>query len=235
MPQIFYHKYDLPFSCYNILRERSHDKSKKGLKAVCIDTESMGLKYTRDRLCLVQFCFEFDVSEKETEQEIHLVHFPEAIFHQSENLISFLKTPSLLKIFHYARFDIGILKHTFYTPFTYAPFTNIFCTKIASHLARTYSDKHSLKDLVKELLDIELSKEQQKSNWGNKELTDSQKKYASLDVCYLLKLKEILSSMLLNEKRQDLAQVCFDFLPHRCTLDSLGGESYDVFAYKCNL
>ncbi|RZI47125.1 ribonuclease D [Candidatus Finniella inopinata] len=187
--------------------------------SVAIDTEAMGLKNHRDRLCVVQL--------SAGDGECHLVHFPEPHFDQSPNLKRVLADKNLVKIFHYARFDVAILKHTFQIPLE-----NIYCTKIASRLVRTYTNRHGLKDLCKELLGVELSKQEQTSDWGSEVLTQEQLKYAATDVLHLHKLKAKLDAMLEREKRQSLAQACFNFLPHRTDMDLTAGENFDIFSYQ---
>ena len=187
--------------------------------SVAVDTEAMGLKNYRDRLCVVQLSTE--------DGECHLVHFPEPNFSNAVNLKAVLTDTSLLKIFHYGRFDIGILQYTFQTFIK-----TIYCTKIASRLVRTYTNRHGLKDLCKELLGVELSKQEQTSDWGAQTLTPDQLKYAASDVLFLHKLKDKLDFLLKREKREDLAQACFDFLPYRAHLDLLAGEKFDIFSYQ---
>jgi ribonuclease D len=204
--KIHLHSYDLPA-----------DVTFKG--SVAIDTEAMGLKNHRDRLCLVQL--------SAGDEECHLVHFPEPRFDQAVNLKKALADKDLLKIFHYARFDVGILRHTFQLPVE-----NIYCTKIASRFVRTYTNRHGLKDLCKELLGVDLSKQEQTSDWGSPVLSPEQLKYAATDVLHLHKLKQKLDILLAREKRQSLAQACFDFLPHRTHLDLTAGENFDIFSYQ---
>lgn len=206
--KIHLHSYDLPT---NVIFKDS----------VAIDTEAMGLKNHRDRLCVVQL--------SAGDEECHLIHFPEPRFDQAVHLKKVLADKALLKIFHYARFDVGILSHTFQNPIE-----NIYCTKIASRLVRTYTNRHSLKDLCKELLGIELSKQEQTSDWGNPTLSQEQLKYAATDVLHLHKLKQKLDVLLEREKRQNLAQACFNFLPYRTYLDLTAGENFDIFNYQCD-
>lgn len=187
--------------------------------SVAIDTEAMGLKNYRDRLCLVQL--------SQGDGECHLIHFPEPYFHASHNLKKLLTNSSVQKIFHYARFDVAILMHTFQLNLQ-----NIYCTKIASKLSRTYCHRHGLKDLCKELLNIDLSKQEQTSDWGAEILSPDQIKYAATDVLHLHKLKEKLDSLLERENRREIAQACFDFLPYRAQMDLWGGEAYDVLSYS---
>ncbi|MDR1334505.1 MAG: ribonuclease H-like domain-containing protein [Holosporaceae bacterium] len=165
-------------------------------KSVAIDTEAMGLAIKRDRLCLVQLCFGDGVP--------HLVQIQKNQQDKSENLKRLLTDESILKIFHYARFDVSILNHTF--GIKVGP---IYCTKIASKLVRTYSDKHGLKNLCRELLGVDISKQEQSSDWGREKLSPEQLKYAAGDVLHLHKLKGILDNMLHREGRMALAEQCF--------------------------
>jgi ribonuclease D len=184
---------------------------------VAIDTETLGLSYVRDRLCLAQLSAGVDVC--------HAVQFAPGGY-AAPNLKRLLIDPKVLKIFHFARFDVAMfLRHLGVVT---AP---IYCTKIASKLVRTYTDKHGLKDLVKELLNVDLSKEQQSSDWGAPELTERQLAYAANDVAYLHRLKESLDHMLAREGRTALAQACFDFLPARAALDLAGWDEVDIFAH----
>ncbi|MDR2723797.1 MAG: ribonuclease H-like domain-containing protein [Holosporaceae bacterium] len=165
--------------------------------SVAIDTEAMGLQIKRDRLCLVQICSE--------DGEVHLVQILKNQQNEAENLKRLLTDKSILKIFHFARFDVSILNHTFGIKVT-----PVYCTKIASKLARTYSDKHGLKSLCREILDVEISKQEQSSDWGKTQLSAEQLRYAAKDVLYLHKLKSILDEMLIREDRMLLAQQCFE-------------------------
>ncbi|MGD9828780.1 MAG: ribonuclease D [Hyphomicrobiaceae bacterium] len=185
--------------------------------AVAIDTETMGLKPHRDRLCLVQL--------SAGDGDVHLVRMAPG-GGPAPNLEALLADPEILKIFHFARFDVGALAH--HLGVTTAP---IYCTKIASKLARTYTDRHGLKDLVRELLGIELSKEQQSSDWGATELTPQQQSYAASDVLHLHALKSRLDAMLEREGRMDLAEACFSFLPNRAVLDLVGFDDMDIFSH----
>ena len=187
--------------------------------SIAVDTEAMGLKNYRDRLCLVQLSGGDGVC--------HLVHFPEPKFDQSPYLKQILSDPSLLRIFHYARFDVAILMHSF--QMTLGP---IYCTKIASRLVRTYTNRHGLKDLCKELLGVDLSKQEQTSDWGSPILTNEQLKYAATDVLHLHALKQKLDFLLEREKRTNLAQACFDFLPYRAHMDLIAGENFEIFSYQ---
>lgn len=185
--------------------------------SVAIDTETMGLKPHRDRLCLVQL--------SSGNGEVHIVQFGQEEY-RATNLISILQNPEILKIFHYARFDMAVMEMYLNTTTQ-----SVFCTKIASKLVRTYTDRHGLKDLCKELLNIELSKQQQSSDWGTSKLTDEQMRYAASDVLYLHKIKEILASRLAREKREEVAKACFDFIGTRASLDLLGLENEDIFSH----
>lgn len=185
--------------------------------SVAIDTETMGLNPHRDRLCLVQLSAGDGVS--------HLVQFAPGRY-AAPNLRALLIDPKVLKIFHFGRFDIAVLAH--YLGAVAAP---VYCTKIASKLARTFTDKHGLKDLCRELLGIELSKQQQTSDWGAATLTEEQKRYAASDVLHLHALKGKLDEMLQRENRQQLALACFSFLPTRAFLDLLGYENTDIFEH----
>ena len=184
--------------------------------SVAIDSEAMGLQPHRDRLCLVQM--------SRGDGDCHMVHFPPPGDYSAPNLKAILGDPSLLKIFHFARFDLAILEH--YLGVTCKP---VYCTKIASKLARTYTDRHGLKDLCHELLGIDISKQQQSSDWGAAELTPEQQAYAAADVLHLHEIKTILNAMLAREGRTKLAQACFDFLPHRARLDLTGWDEVDIF------
>ena len=186
-------------------------------KSVAIDTETMGLNPSRDRLCLVQLFA--------GNGTCHLVKI-ESNFKKPKNLIKILKNKKILKIFHYARFDIAILKHTLNINIE-----NIYCTKIASKLVRTFTDKHGLKDLCKELLNIKISKNEQTTDWGRSKLSLAQQKYAATDALYLHKLKKELDIMLKREKRLDLAQACFNFIKFRTDLDLEGWEDHDIFKH----
>jgi ribonuclease D len=184
---------------------------------VAIDTETLGLSYVRDRLCLAQLSAGDDIC--------HAVQFAPGGY-DAPNLKRLLTDPKVLKIFHFARFDVAMFKR--HLGVITAP---IYCTKIASKLVRTYTDKHGLKDLVKELLNVDLSKEQQSSDWGAPELTERQLAYAANDVAYLHRLKAALDTMIERESRVALAQACFDFLPSRALLDLAGWDEVDIFAH----
>jgi len=185
--------------------------------AVAIDTETLGLNPHRDRLCLVQL--------SSGDGAAHLVQF-DGKDYGAPRLKALLADPKVLKVFHFARFDIAVLQQ-----YLGVATTPIYCTKIASKLARTYTDRHGLKDLVGELLGIELSKQQQSSDWGAANLSDSQKSYAANDVLHLHALKTKLDAMLAREGRQGLAEAAFNFLPTRARLDLAGFEEDDIFAH----
>ena len=184
---------------------------------VAIDSETMGLNPFRDRLCLVQL--------SSGDGTAHLVQFAPGQF-AAPNLKRMLADPKVLKLFHYARFDMGMFRR--HLDVMTAP---VYCTKIASRLVRTYTDRHGLKDLVKELLNVDLSKEQQSSDWGAPELTDKQLAYAASDVAHLHRLKDVLDGMLAREGRTALAKACFDFLPARVELDLGGWADLDISAH----
>lgn len=184
--------------------------------SIAIDTETTGLNLRRDRLCVIQI--------SSGDGNAHLVKFDYNNY-DAPNLKKLLSDKSILKIFHFARFDLAVLKQ-----FLNVEIENIFCTKIASKLSRTYTDAHGLKAICKELLNVELSKEQQSSDWGNPNISEDQIKYAASDVLYLHKLKEKLDEMLKREGRTDIAQTCFKFLKTRSNLDLLGFEG-DIFSH----
>lgn len=185
---------------------------------VAVDTETMGLITGRDRLCLLQ------ISDGGPDE--HLVRFNPGSAYAAPNLTAVLSDPGRLKLFHFARFDLAAIEH--YLGVTAAP---AYCTKIASKLVRTYTDRHGLKNLVEELLGISLSKQQQSSDWGGGEITEPQREYAASDVRYLHRLREELDRRLEREGRTELAQACFDFLPTRARLDRLGWAEQDIFAH----
>lgn len=187
---------------------------------IAVDSETMGLRTARDRLCLVQLCDGGD--------DAHLVRISGGGErpYSAPNLIAQLADPARLKLFHFARFDIAAVKY--WLGVDCAP---VYCTKIASRLARTYTDRHGLADLTRELLGTELSKAQQSSDWGAGQLSKAQQKYAAADVLHLHALKERLDAMLAREDRADLAQACFDFLPTRVALDLRGWIDDDIFAH----
>ena len=183
---------------------------------VAIDTETMGLNPLRDKLCLVQLSSGNGVC--------HLVKINN-LKNKPVNLIKILKNNKILKIFHFARFDIAVLKHTYNINIK-----NVYCTKIASKLARTYTDRHGYKDLCMELLNQSISKTEQSSDWGS-DLTSKQKKYAATDVLYLHKIKNKLDRILEREGRIKLAQSCFNFIEHRTNMDLLGWADIDIFKH----
>ena len=185
---------------------------------IAVDTEAMGLFPGRDRLCLVQL--------SDGKGDEHLVRFRRGSDYAAPNLKALLSDPARLKLYHFARFDIGIMQA--YLGIIAAP---LYCTRTASRLVRTYTDRHGLKDLVKELLNIDLSKQQQTSDWGAEELSEAQREYAASDVRYLHALKEKLDERLIREDRMPLAQSCFDFLPTRALLDVVGWADQDIFAH----
>jgi ribonuclease D len=185
---------------------------------IAVDTEAMGLIPGRDRLCVVQL--------SDGKGDEHLVRFRQGSDYSAPNLKALLSDGERLKLYHFARFDVGIM-HA-YLGIIAAP---LYCTRTASRLVRTYTDRHGLKDLVKELLNIELSKQQQTSDWGADELSDAQREYAASDVRYLHALKERLDERLEREGRMELAQACFAFLPARALLDVAGWAEQDIFAH----
>jgi ribonuclease D len=185
---------------------------------VAIDTETMGLNVPRDRLCLVQL-FSGDGT-------VHLVQFRKEAGYEAPNLRALIADPGVLKLFHFGRFDIAVMAQ--WLGALAAP---VYCTKIAAKLTRTFTDRHGLKDLCKELLNVDLSKQQQTSDWGADELTKEQLKYAASDVLYLHALKSKLDEALAREGRSALAQAAFDFLPARAQLDLAGWADIDIFAH----
>lgn len=184
---------------------------------IAVDTETMGLNPARDRLCVVQL--------SGGDGDAHLVRFKPGTY-QAPNLTSLLGDPARLKIFHYARFDVAVLRR-----FLGVVVGPIYCTKIASRLARTYTDRHGLKDLVREVLGVDLSKAEQSSDWGAPELTEAQLRYAATDVLHLHELKARLDAMLEREGRTRLAAACFGFVPTRAELDLAGWPELDIFAH----
>lgn len=200
----FFHKNDLPSDVHF---ERS----------IAVDTETMGLNILRDRLCLIQI--------SAGDGNAHLVQF-EAGKYQAPNLKKVLSNEKIQKIFHFARFDISCIHH-----YLGIEITNIYCTKIASKLTRTYTDSHGLKNLCEELLGIEISKKQQSSDWGSLEINDKQLEYAASDVLYLHKLKDKLDIMLNREERMEIFQACLKFLPIRSRLDIKGFSNVDIFSH----
>jgi len=185
---------------------------------VAIDTETMGLDPFRDRLCLVQL--------SAGDGACHLVRIPQG-HTDAPNLRTLFESPDILKLFHYARFDIAMLRRHLG-----ADCRPVYCTKIASRLARTYTDRHGLKDICKELLGVDLSKQQQSSDWGAEELTAAQQQYAASDVLHLHALREKLDEMLAREGRTQMAQAAFEFLPTRAELDLAGWSDQDIFAHS---
>ena len=186
---------------------------------LAVDTETMGLVTRRDRLCVVQLS---DGSGDE-----HLVRFNPGSAYDAPNLKRVLADPGRVKIYHFARFDLAAIEH--YLGVVAAP---VFCTKIASKLVRTYTDRHGLKNLTSELLGQDISKQQQSSDWGGPVLSDAQRDYAASDVRYLHALREELTARLAREGRTELAQACFDFLPFRARLDIAGWEDRDIFSHE---
>ncbi len=184
---------------------------------VAIDCETMGLNPHRDRLCLVQM--------SSGDGDCHLVQVEQGQT-EAPNLCRMLTDPKVLKLFHFGRFDIAALDHAFGA--LAAP---VYCTKIASKLTRTYTDRHGLKNLLQELLDIDISKHQQQSDWGATRLTAAQLDYAASDVLYLHRLKDALDARLARESRTEMAAACFDFLPMRARLDLAGWPEIDIFAH----
>jgi ribonuclease D len=186
--------------------------------SVAIDTETMGLRPHRDRLCVVQL--------SNGDGSADVVQIPPGAS-DAPNLKKLLGDPKIVKIFHFARFDLAAL----YNAFGVMP-QPVYCTKIASRLTRTYTDRHGLKDLVRELLNVDLSKQQQSSDWGSQSLSDAQLAYAASDVLHLHGLRDRLDAMLAREDRTALAQACFEFLPTRARLDLQGWDSEDIFAHS---
>ena len=202
---IYLHKGDLPAS---VTFENT----------VAVDTETLGLRPLRDRLCVVQL--------SAGDGDAHRVQIARGQ-HEAPHLVATLSNPAILKVFHFARFDLGVLYH--YLGVDVAP---VYCTKIASRLTRTYTDRHGLKDLVKELLDTDLSKQQQSSDWGADTLSGAQQSYAAADVLYLHALKAKLDAALEREERREIADACFAFLPTRARLDLAGWADEDIFAHS---
>ena len=202
---VYFHEEDLP-------------EGALGPGAVAVDTEAMGLHPGRDRLCVVQ------ISDGGGDE--HLVRFGPRSSFEAPRLKAILADPDRLKLYHFGRFDLAIMQA--YLGVMAAP---VYCTKTASRLVRTYTDRHGLKELVRELLGFEISKQQQSSDWGAPDLSDAQKEYAASDVRFLHALKERLDERLKREGRVELAQACFDFLPHRAMLDLAGWPEVDIFAH----
>ncbi len=202
---VFFHEEDIPAGVLDA-------------GAVAVDTETMGLQTPRDRLCLLQIS---DGGDDE-----HLIRFGPDSDYSAPNLRAILSDPDRLKLYHFARFDLAAIEH--YMGVMAEP---VFCTKIASRLIRTYTDRHGLKELVRELLSQDISKQQQSSDWGNPVLSDAQREYAASDVRFLHRLKDELEIRLEREGRTALAQACFDFLPDRARLDLTGWPETDIFAH----
>jgi len=184
---------------------------------VAVDTETMGLNLRRDRLCLIQL--------SAGDGDAHLVQFDAGVY-AAPQLKRLLADPGVTKLFHFARFDLAMIYHhmdVMATP--------VYCTKIASRLARTFTDRHGLRDLCKDLLNIDLSKQQQSSDWGAETLSEEQLRYAASDVLHLHALRARLDAMLTREGREGLARACFEFLPHRVLLDLEGWSEQDIFAH----
>ena len=184
---------------------------------VAIDCETMGLNPSRDRLCLVQ------MSGGDGDCHMIQVHPGQT---QAPNLVALLQDPNILKLFHFGRFDIAAMHHAFGA--TAAP---VYCTKIASKLVRTFTDRHGLRVLLQELVGVDISKQQQQSDWGAEELSKAQLDYAASDVLHLHRLRDALDAMLAREGRAELAQACFDFLPTRARLDLAGWPDTDIFSH----
>lgn len=202
---VFFHEEDLP-------------EGVLGAGAVAVDTETMGLQTLRDRLCLLQ------ISDGNGDE--HLVRFNPSSDYSAPNLKKILADPNRTKLYHFARFDLAAIEY--YMGVMAEP---VFCTKIASRLIRTYTDRHGLKELVRELLGQDISKQQQSSDWGGPVLSEAQRDYAASDVRFLHRLKDELEIRLEREGRTAMAQACFDFLPHRARLDIAGWPETDIFAH----
>ncbi|MEW9837085.1 ribonuclease D [Mesorhizobium marinum] len=206
MTEIRFHRHDLP------------DLARYAVPAVAIDTETLGLNPHRDRLCVVQ------LSPGDGTADVVQIAPGQK---EAPNLTRLLSDPSITKIFHYGRFDIAVLFHAFG-----AMAEPVFCTKIASRLTRTYTDRHGLKDICSELLGVTLSKQQQSSDWAAETLTPEQLEYAASDVLYLHRLRDALVMRLERENRADIADACFRFLPTRARLDLMGWPEDDIFAHS---
>ncbi|MEO0698424.1 MAG: ribonuclease D [Pseudomonadota bacterium] len=191
----------------------------EGTAPLAVDTETMGLITHRDRLCVVQ------ISDGSGDE--HLVRFGPGSEYEAPNLTRLLADESRVKLYHYARFDLAAIQY--YLGVMAAP---VFCTKIASKLVRTYTDRHGLKNLSKELLDVDISKQQQSSDWGGPVLSEEQRDYAASDVRYLHRLRDELTLRLTREGRMHLAQACFEFLPTRALLDIAGWAERDIFSHE---
>ncbi|QQV77078.1 ribonuclease D [Sphingomonas aliaeris] len=185
---------------------------------IAVDTETMGLLTPRDRLCVVQL--------SDGGPDEHLVRFSPGSDYAAPNLRALLADKTRVKLYHFGRFDLAAIKYYLKTDAT-----PVYCTKIASRLVRTYTDRHGLKELVRELLQTDISKAQQSSDWGGPVLSDAQRDYAASDVRYLHRLRDELDRRLAREGRTELAQACFDFLPHRADLDIAGWAEADIFAH----
>lgn len=192
---------------------------------IAIDTETMGLNLQRDRLCLLQFCQESRNSNNIEDNDVFLVKFQENSY-DCPNLKKLLTNNNQKKIFHFARFDLAAIQL-----YLNVKIENIFCTKIASRLVRTYTEYHSLKELCRELLGVQLSKQQQSTDWGANHLSHEQKEYAARDVIYLHRIRDILEALLERENRLTVAQKIFDFLPIRVGLDLSGWHNTDIFSH----
>jgi ribonuclease D len=204
---VFLHEEDLPAGVLEVTAP------------LAVDTETMGLFTRRDRLCLLQ------ISDGSGDE--HLVRFAPGSAYDAPNLKRLLSDTNRLKLFHFARFDLAAIEH--YLDVVAAP---LFCTKIASRLTRTYTDRHGLKELVKEMLATDISKQQQSSDWGGPVLSDAQKDYAASDVRYLHRLHEQFIIRLERENRTEMAKACFEYLPHRARLDIAGWADEDIFAHS---
>ncbi|MEE4539244.1 MAG: ribonuclease H-like domain-containing protein [Erythrobacter sp.] len=204
---VHFHEEDLP------------DGVLAGTSALAVDTETMGLITHRDRLCVVQ------ISDGSGDE--HLVRFGPASDYEAPNLSRLLADETRVKLYHYARFDLAAIQY--YLGVTAAP---VFCTKIASKLVRTYTDRHGLKNLASELIDADMSKQQQSSDWGGPQLSDAQREYAASDVRFLHALRDELTVRLEREGRMGIAQSCFDFLPTRAALDIMGWDRQDIFSHN---
>lgn len=203
---VYFHEEDLPEGVLT------------GDSPLAVDTETMGLITRRDRLCLVQ------ISDGSGDE--HLVRFAPGSAYNAPNLKAILADKSRIKLYHFARFDLAAIEH--YLGVEASP---VFCTKIASKMTRTYTDRHGLKNLVEELLGENISKQQQSSDWGAPEINEAQRDYAASDVRYLHRMHEILIARLEREGRTGMAQACFDFLPTRARLDLAGWEDHDIFSH----
>jgi ribonuclease D len=190
----------------------------QGVDSVAVDSETMGLRLGRDPLCVVQL--------QGPDGQAHLVQLDRKTYH-APNLKRLLTDPAVLKIFHFGRFDIAMFQ--LHLGVLAAP---VYCTKIASKLARTYTDRHGLKDVTRELLSVDISKAQQSSDWGAAQLSPEQTAYAASDVAHLHQLRDRLNQMLIREGRMELAQACFDFLPMRAALDAAGWDGIDIFSHE---